>query len=319
MKKINILILSIILFAFACSKDRSILLTEGTAPTPVTPDPPVVQKDDFIAVNPTMLDNLGVQPEKKTIKNDNDLPFIGKQGSNVWLYTRDLKTENGGAIGYPFDIEILELLTPKDMILHQMPTVSGGKLLSTGGQIRVRAYKDGKELKLNAVNSAQITVLVKGRIDAFMQLFYGSEVNGEFTDWYPADTSKRQQPSNGYIFPKEDIYVIFPTRIGWINVDKFYQYTEPTTKITFLSETPPITNVFIYLYFPDLKSIMGVSQGVSGLVPVGRNVKVIAIGITKEEKYYSFFQEFAVQDKQKVEIKLAPTTKEALMKYLDTL
>lgn len=310
MKKLSIAILSVVLLAIACSKDRSILREGETTP--------IEQKVDFLAVNNSTFDKLGTQPQVKTIKSDNDLPFVGKQGTQVWLYTRDLKTLNGGSITYPFDIEILELFTPKDMILHQMPTVSDGKLLTTAGQVRIRAYKDGKELQLNTINSTQITVPANGRPDGFMGLFYGLEDKGEFIDWYPADTSVRE-PNQVSFFSDKEKYTIFPSRIGWINCDKFYEFTEAKTAITFSSENPPVNYLLIFLYFPDLKSVMQVNKGVSGMVPVGRNVKIIAIGITKEEEYYAAYQELTVQDKQKIEIKVSPTTKKALIEYLDTL
>jgi outer membrane protein assembly factor BamB len=313
MKKINILILAIVLLAIACSKDRSISLIEEVPPTPIE------QKDKFVALNATTFDKLGTQPQKKTIKSDNDLPFICNQGTMVWLYTRDLKLPNGGAVTYPFDIEVLELFTPKDMILHQMPTVSNGRLLTTAGELLIKAYKDGQELSLNRINSTQINVPARGRTDGFMGIFYGEENKSGVVDWVQADTSRNGNGNGGTIFGEKESYTIFPTRIGWINCDKFYSFTEAKTAITFTSETPSIEKMLIFLYFPDLQSVMQVYGGVSGQVPVGRNVKVIAYSITEEEQYYSFFQELSVQDKQKIEVKLAPTTKEALLKYLDTL
>lgn len=312
MKKINLILFSVILFAIACSKDRSILLEKETPPTPVD------IKDKFVTINNSTFDKLGTQPEKKTIKNDDDLPFVGKQGSKVWLYTRDLQLPNGDAVTYPFDIEVLELFTPKDMILHQMPTVSNGRLLTTAGQLLIKAYKDGKELSINRSNSTQINVPAKsGRVDGFMGLFYGEENQAGIVNWVEADTSKKG--IGGIIFGERDMYTIFPDRIGWINCDKFYNFTEAKTTIAFTSETPPIERVLVFLYFPDLQSVMQVYKGVSGEVPVGRSVKIVAYAVTEDEQYYSFLQDMNVQDKQKVELKLTPTTKEALMKYLDTL
>ncbi|MBA4849789.1 hypothetical protein [Emticicia sp. BO119] len=315
MKKINLLLFSFILFAIACSKDRSILLDEQTEPTPVD------IKDNFIAISSTTFNKFGTQPEKKTIKNDNDLPFVCKQGSRIWLYTRDLKLPDGGAITYPFDIEVLELFTPKDMILHQMPTVSNGRLLTTAGELLIKAYKDGKELSLNRINSTTINVPAKsGRVDGFMGLFYGEETKAGFVNWIQADSSRNGTGNGGgTIYGEKDMYLIFPSRIGWINCDKFYDFTEAKTTISFSSETPSIEKILIFLYFPDLKSVMQVYGGVSGQVPVGRNVKIVAYAVTEKEEYYSFLQDMIVQDKQKVELKLTPTTKDALLKYLDTL
>lgn len=314
MKKINLLIIAVVLLAIACSKDRTILLDKETIPNPIE------QKDKFVAINSSTFDKLGTQPEKKTIKSDNDLPFVGKQGTRVWLYTRDLKLPDGSAVTYPFDIEVLELFTPKDMILHQMPTVSRGRLLTTAGEVLIKAYKDGKELSINRLNSTTINVPSRGRIDGFMELFYGEENKSGVVDWVPADTSRNGQGNGGgTIFGEKEKYTIFPSRIGWINCDKFYDFTEAKTAITFTSETPSLEKILIFLYFPDLQSVMQVYGGVSGQVPVGRNVKIVAYAVTEEEQYFSFFLEAAGQDKQKVEVKLTPTTKEALMKYLDTL
>lgn len=316
MKKINTLILAVVLLAIACSKDRTILLQTETTPTPIE------QKDKFVALNSTTFDKLGTQPEKKTIKNDNDLPFVGKQGTRVWLYIRDLKLPDGGAVTYPFDIEVLELFTPKDMILHQMPTVSNGRLLTTAGEILIKAYKDGKELSVSRLSSTTIQVPAKsGRIDGFMGLFYGEENKSGVVNWVQSDTSRNPigNGNGGTIFGEKDMYSIFPSRIGWINCDKFYDFTEAKTAITFTSVEPTLEKMLIFLYFPDLQSVMQVYGGVSGQVPLGRNVKIVAYAVTEKEEYFSFFLDTAVQNKQKVEVKLAPTTKEALMKYLDTL
>jgi len=315
MRKINIAIIALVLFAIACSKDRTMLLGDGN-PTPEKPD------NGFAAINKKTFAKLGAQPERKTIKSDNDLPFVGSQGTMVWIYTRDLRMPDGSAVSYPFDIELLELLTPKDMILHLMPTVSRGRLLTTGGQLNIRAYKDGKELKVNQFSSTQIIVPVQGRVDGFMNLFYGEETKDGIVDWVEADTARNEKERR--IFGNDGAYMLFPDRLGWINIDKFYEFTEAKTQIGFSSENPPLDKIVVFLYFPDLKSLMRVYGEFSGEVPVGRTVKIIAMSISDDEKeedrvYHSFFQDLVVVDKQKVEIKLAPTTKESLLNYLETL
>ena len=330
MKKINIAILAIGLFAIACSTDRTILrevkpIGQTETPTtpveePETPTTPVETKEEFKSIDKAVLAKLGSQTEKKTIKSQDDLPFVGSQGTEVWLYPQDLRMPDGSAVTYPIEIEMLELFTPKDMILHQMPTVSRGRLLTTAGEMNIRAYKNGQELKLNKFNSTQIVVPVKRGLDNDMWLFYGEPTNlegNEFIDWYSADSSKRED--GGRLFPRKEDYVIFPSRIGWINCDRFYNFKEAKTVVTFSSENPPVENILIYLYFPEIKSLMQVYKETSGEVPVGQTVKVVAVGITKNEEYRTFYQEMVVQDKQKVEIKLTPTTKEAFLQHLDTL
>lgn len=317
MKKINTAIIAFVLFAIACSKDRTMLLGDGN-PTPEKPN------SGFAAISKEAFDKLGAQPERKTIKNQDDLPFVGSQGTKVWLFDRDLRMPDGSIVSYPFEIELLELLTPKDMILHLMPTVSRGRLLTTGGQVNIRAYKDGKELKMTQFNNTQIIVPAQGRVDGLMDLFYGEETKDDIVDWIESDTSSVQGQKPRNIYGNDGAYFLFPNRLGWLNIDKFYEFTEAKTQIGFSSENPPLDKIVIFLYFPDLKSLMQVYGEFSGEVPVGRTVKIIAMSISDDEKeedrvYHSFFQDLVVADKQKVEIKLAPTTKESLLSYLESL
>lgn len=304
MKKLSLLTISILLFALACSKDRGIFLKNLG-----------IKEKKFTESPDKKLKEAATPPEKKTIASDDDLPIVGKQGTELWLEPGDLVLPDGTQATYPIQVEILEVYKPKDMILNRISTVSFGRMLSTAGQVKITASKDGKPLTLSKNNNTSIDFPATSKLDREMALFYGIEENGSLINWVGADTIRKKVP----LYLGRDGYSAFPSKLGWINVDKFINSTEPITEITFQSEYPTIDKIEIYLYFPDLKSVMRNYGDKSGLVPIGSKVKVIAISITDKDEWYSFSLETTVQDKQKIDIKLAPTTKEDLMKYLDTL
>jgi len=304
MKNLLLLALSILLFALACSKDRGIFLKNSG-----------IKEKKFTEAPGEKLKEAATPPEKKTIASDDDLPIVGKQGTELWLEPEDLLLPDGTRATYPIQVEILEVYKPKDMILNRISTLSFRRMLSTAGQVNITASKDGKPLTLSKNNSTSINFPATSKVDHEMALFYGVEENGSLNNWVGADTTTKTPP----LLPSRDGYSAFPSQLGWINVDKFINSVEPITAITFQSEYPTIDKIEIYLYFPDLKSVMRIYGDKSGLVPIGSKVKLIAISITDKDEWYSFSLETTVQDKQKIDIKLAPTTKEDLMKYLDTL
>ena len=331
MKKVTLSSLSIVTFVLivlACSKDRSILLPKEVLP-PVKEVKPVEKTiKDFTFDGKdaqTFLSKLANKSEIKTIKSQSDLPFVAKNGTKIWIYANDLIFPDGSRVTYPFDLEVLELLTPKDMILNQKPTVSQGRLLTTGGELFIKATKLGKDLGLAFFNSTDIIIPAKNTEEG-MSLFYGETTSG-FLDWYQEKERPRQP--QGTFSPtgvmtrvdslKQKSYVIFPTQIGWINVDKFASFQGAKTKIKFTSAYPEVKNIQTFLFFPDLKSVMQVYGEMSGDIPTGQLVKVISVAVTKEEQVFSFVKDINVVDNQTVNIELKPTTQKELNDYLQTL
>ena len=323
MKKIIFGISSLLLLIIACSKDRSILLAE---PEPVEK---TIKDKIFVASKANTFDKWAAKPQKISIKSMNELPFKCKDGTIINFIPSDFLLSNGMSPSFPIDLEILELLTPKDMIIHQKPTVSYNRMLTTGGEIFVKAYKDGKELALNPYHRLSIKVPVKGQVDPKMGLFYGDELqeSGGQVNWVASDSIRtpidtvelnRKEYPRG-LFPGKSDYEIFPKRLGWINCDKFINYQVPLTTIQFSSEFPELKLISIFLYFPELKSLIKVYDGISLKVPVGSLMKVIAISTTDKGEVYAFLQDVTVENNQKVKITLGETTEQGFLDYLQTL
>lgn len=318
-----ILLISIVL---ACSKDRSILLPKDLQ-TPAEEAKPVektIKDYTFNTVDTQKIfDKLASKSETKTIKSASDLPFIAKNGTKIWIEANDLYLPNGNKITYPFDLEILELLTPKDMILHQKPTVSYGQLLTTGGELYIKATKNNQELSTRFFNNISIEMPSNNVVQG-MSLFNGTVSNTGFVEWQIERESPRQGTPNVFVEKdsvgqKQKNYVIFPTQIGWINCDKFSQFQGTKTKIKFASAYPELKEIKTFLFFPDLKSVMQVYGETSGDIPVGQLVKIISIAVTKEEQIFLFTKDINVIENQVVSIELRLTTQRELDDYLQKL
>ncbi len=300
----SFIILLTSLLTIACSNDRAVFLKDLG-----------IKGKKFTDTAGEKLKQAAALPEKKTIGKDTDLPIKGKLGTEVWLTSDDLILPDGKPATYPIQVEILEVYKPKDMILNGISTVTDRGMLSTAGQIKITAFKDAKELKLSKSNDLIIAFPAANGVDQKMGLFYGVEKDGNVIKWLPADTTGKNLP----LYPDRDGYTAFPSQIGWINCDKLIDSPGPFTNINFVSEYPEIKNINIFLYFPDMKSVVKVNNGSLGPVPIGSKVKIIAISITDKDEWYSFLAETRVQEKQTIEIKLVSTSKDDLLKFLDSL
>ncbi len=162
-----------------------------------------------------------------------------------------------------------------------MPTIAQGQLLTTGGEIRVRAYKGPDELVLKPNKRYHCTMPSGTAVpDPLMSIFYGKDM-GTYTDWM--DNASSVSTNTG-IDSLELIatdsaahnYIMDIPVMGWINCDYFNSInSQPHTNITFSSTVDDLTNVVEFLYFPGIHSVMQVYNNVSGNIPIGIHVKAL--------------------------------------------
>jgi hypothetical protein len=222
------LVLVATILIISCSKDRSIKLSPKA--------PPQFSNE---ATN-ALLEKITEKPQLFTITGNTYQVITGKYGTRVGIYTQGFFTKNGTRVGTPFQFELLEMLSAKDIILNGKPTVSGGGMLTTGGQIFIKATKNGQEIF--SEQNLEINIPAN-KIDLNMRLFYGDEpANGTF-DWIPVECKtivnqelERQERdscsfNSRFFIGEKGGYSIFGPKMGWINSDYFYKFTGPKTKI----------------------------------------------------------------------------------------
>ncbi|UAY52444.1 hypothetical protein [Ferruginibacter albus] len=101
--------------------------------------------------------------------------------------------------------------------------------------------------------------------------------------------------------------------IGWINCDRFYSVPNKTQIKCEFDTASQISYATVYIIFKNINSMLTENifkkdSGFSSLytqIPVGENIKIIAVANTKG-KFYSFKQDVIVENDTKVKIKLTP-------------
>lgn len=280
----------------------------------------------FQMENPTLAvqipENLQKAPQVVTLNSQNDLPFITAAGNSIDLSLTGLyRTKDFGPVNFPIRLEITELLSVKDIILHQKPTVSDGKLLTTDGQIKVEAFKGNDKLQIfQGALRIDMNGIFPGSPDPDMLLFLGEETQGRFN--WRVDSSGCSRVTGPMLCQNISTgrdwgYTLFPYQLGWINIDKFADYS-PTTTLNFVSNIDP-NYVFKFLYFPHIKSVLQVYNEEIAGVPVGVKAFVIAFAFDDDETPFLHFEETVIRENQTINLHLTATTREELIKRLEGL
>jgi hypothetical protein len=277
-----------------------------------------VDANQYTSPDQFMMDN---RPEEQVFVIDTGGqggPIIGNQGTYLWGDSSIFMFPDGGAVSYPIIIKLVELYTPKDMILYEMPTVAQGNLLVTGGQIRVRAFKDEVELVLRPGRHYEAWFPTDS-IDPQMELFVGEET-GDFVDWQlvEGDSSLFPVPTPA---PETIVYYgSWVQQMGWINCDYFYGVSpDSLTTVTFTSEDDNLDNVVKFLYFDDIHSLMQVYGTVSGSVPIGASVKTICFAMGESGAMYHYYEEFTVTPDHVVQVTMQEISETDLLTLLGGL
>jgi hypothetical protein len=255
--------------------------------------------------------NSKKQPEQEfEVDNSGNGPIIGKQGTKIWISKEKFMYANGDSVQWPFTIKLVELYTTKDMIYYQMPTVSAGKLLTTGGEVRVRAFKNNEELVLRPDETWTVE-MPNSKPDSAMKIYYGVE-SGSLVDWTSNPAGNFSSSTYGY---SGEI-----RKMGWTSCGKdAYSSTASVVNYSFTSSTDNLDNAGIFIYLPDKKSLMQVYNQTSGALPIGENMKIIAMAQNDSSQLFSYYKEIKVSTDNQVDVSLTKISDVELTAILDGL
>jgi hypothetical protein len=296
---IGLIFLSSVLY-YGCKKDR---IEQQTLNAYDSPD--------------SYLDSKEPKEQEFTIDSTGSGPITGNQGTKIWSGKSCLMYSNGDSVTYPFTIKLVELYKPKDMIYYRMPTVAGGNILRTDGEIRLRAFKGTIELVLRPNPCfAQIEMPnTAPRTD--MAEFYGFE-SGGLPDWTDKPSTLGAVAKYDTLFKTTSYgYTGAIGRLGWINCDK-YANSSPASTLTFESTVDELTNIKFFIYFPATKTVMQVYNTTSFNIPNGSAVKIIGIGM-QGSNLFSFYKELTVSSSSTIDVEMAATTDPDLTALLNGL
>jgi len=297
----NLLIILMIgssLFYIGCSKDR------------IEPR----QMNKYNSPN-SYLDSKKEQEQDFIITADSGGTIIGNQGTKLYGSRQCLMMPNGDTVALPFTIKLVELYTPKQMIYYQMPTVAGGTILRTDGEIRYRAFKNSTELLLKPDPCLAAIEMPNSSPQSGMRVFYGYNTN-DWTD-NPATLGVTTSQSGNFTTNSYG-YAASIAKLGWINCGKLAGSSSNST-LSFSSQVDDLTNVAIFIYLPATKTVMQVQNLNSTAIPNGSSAKIVCIAVDASNTLFSYTQNLTVNANTSIDVTMSATTDAALTSVLSAL
>lgn len=276
-----------------CSKDR----TE-----------PANEKKSYSEMD-NYYDSKKQQEQEYEITEDGKGPLTGKQGTKVYPDKNKLMYPNGDSVNYPYTVKLVELYSAKDMIYWQMPTVSEGKVLTSAGEVRIRAFKDDVELVLRPGLTWTVEVPSANPVSD-MKIFYGDKME-PVVDWSPNPEGAFSSVSEGY---HGEI-----AKLGWIACSKFIAEPATFTKCTFTSSTDNLDQAGIFIYFPQLRGLVQVFNQQSIDLPAGEEAKIVVMAINSDQQLFSYSKVMQIGESDMIQVELDSTSDAELTAILDAL
>lgn len=295
MKKLSLITISAITLTaliFSCKKDRI-----------ETPEPE--QLTAYEPIN-TYLDQKKQPEQDFLITGPSNDTITGNQGTKIYGAKNCLRDGNNDTVDYPFNVKLVELYTPKDMIYWQMPTMGSGNALNSDGEIRVRAVKNNVDLTL-AASCPFAVEMPNGAPSSTMNIYNGND-NGTFVDWI----------NSSVLFSTTSYgYKGFVNSLGWISCAE--QVATGGHNVSFTSTTDDLTNVGIFIYIPATKTLVqGYNQTASG-IPNGSSVKIVLMAQDNNGDLFSYTKTKTINGNTSIDISLSSTTDAALTSHLNGL
>jgi len=258
MKKIFLSLIVASIAITSCNKDR------------------IEEEPEFQSMEPFFNKNKP-QEQEFIIESDSGRgPIVGKDGTELWGFRDILMYPNGDAVPLPYSLKLIELYTYKDMILFNMPSLSGTKILETGGEIKVRACHDGNELVVRPSKFYPVVLSTTPTV-ANMKVYQGNHPSNLYGDW--------NLSSDGSTIIDTSKYGLGLAKLGWQNCGK-NGASNGTTSIDFTIDKAG--SEFISLFVAS-KNYHGLLQGSNLKIenaPIGEIVTIIAMAMDQNDNYY---------------------------------
>ncbi|MBL6657512.1 MAG: hypothetical protein ISR00_03415 [Flavobacteriales bacterium] len=291
MKKIlSILTLtSIALFTFnSCEKETEVIVLPSTiSPTPTS------------EINKFFEDNLENATQTVNINPSTSQTFTSNKGITYTFNTYTFVNSSGVAVSGNIDIELIEALTKKEMMLMNRPTFThSGDLLVSGGIVYLNATQNGQQLSIDDNNPVSVSIPTNSYVS--MDFFDGSFNNEGGFGWDESVDDTVITNTNANDSTGQESWFSFDFEIdsiGWINCDYFYNSGDPLTQVqVVLPDTFNGDNSAVFIYYDDINSVASLSDydtdgtfdlGANYSTPVGMDVSFVVISESNGSYFYA--------------------------------
>jgi outer membrane protein assembly factor BamB len=260
-----------------------------------------------------------VVPQVFTANSSNNISLQGSKGSRFVFSANAFVTLDGQPVTGNVTIEVKEILKPIDMILSNMPTMSDGKPLESGGQFYIRATQNNQELKLAPGRKVEVKVNVDTVMQG-MQVFTGQVTTNGNVNWQ-VSTSQANVVVRDSVGPASSVaYSMFADRMEWLNIDKF----APESLVSFTANPgncPDIEETAMFVHLTGRNSVLSLFRqsnqfGSNQMVPGPATIVAICI---KEKKIYYAMVPVTIANGGSVTLQFTETTETELKQKLSTL
>lgn len=326
MRKINQYIIftvfGAILMLLSCSRDR--LSPVSVVDTPVD-KPPEVKDNSDLFLDAVDIKAIKELQKPKLIKRPTSADMANEFTGNSTFFSiggNKLLSLDGMEMPFPYELVFEEYLTKRDYVVNDLPTVSNGRILESGGSFFVVANKDGNQLRPNPAKYPTLIFRNKKSYNG-MTLWYGQRnaTTMQF-NWLPGtgsdflDFTNRNNP-NAALFE----FGAFPAQFGYANIDKIAQFKDQNVSLTFKStliQNPK--KYLVYVIFKDRFIVLNPANNMQDKLPSNEAMYIMAVAQDKNDKIYLSLQEIAPSESLTVSLNFKPSTKpeiETLLKALN--
>lgn len=177
MKSITpILLVAFTGFLFGCKKEVK----------QTSPPRPSVQLEQL----DKMLSSIAEKPQYFSVSSNKTSTVKGAKGTVIHVNPSQLESINGSPLADNIQIELLELKNKADMLLQNVQTVSGDRMLETGGAYYLNITSNGNQLKMK--EGKGMAVEFPQQTEDEMDLYLGERDSLHQMNW--TQTTEKFQP-----------------------------------------------------------------------------------------------------------------------------
>lgn len=193
--------------------------------------------------------------------------ITGDKGTKLKFPANSFVDGNGNIVSGTVTVTLKEVMSKKDVMFSGVMTEANGQLLESGGELLVKAKKDGADLQLNpALGDTGVKVEVpKVMNNKDMGLFVqqkrdqgpngggtgGGQQPQNPTTWAPAPYYPFGNGPNTYSFTLPGF--------TWVNCDRFYSDPNPKTTVTVspvFQDNNQVTGMQVMLVFKNISTVI---------------------------------------------------------------
>ncbi|MBL1233137.1 MAG: hypothetical protein COA31_010490 [Flavobacteriales bacterium] len=123
-----------------------------------------------------------IPSQQFAINTENDTVIETQGGIVMYIPKGSFLDDNGNTITGNVDFEVKEALNTAQIVMGGLSSMSGDKLLESGGMFYINARQDGKTVKINPEHGIY-TEVPTDEVNPNMQLFEGKRMDNGSIDW----------------------------------------------------------------------------------------------------------------------------------------